>query len=213
MSLFWQRLAAAMTPGVRVLLILQTACWLLSVAGQATHTLNLPRWLAATPAVWHGQVWRLVTYALVPSSLMDYVMSAFALLMLGPLLERHWTKGELWWYCGVVAAGTGIVTVLLAQTLLGAASVMLGLLVAWAFVSGHETMSFPILGEMTVRQMVLIPLAVSMLMTFLSAGLAATLVVAAGWLTGWLYLWLRHKWLMNRASRAFHSERINRLEL
>jgi hypothetical protein len=46
-----------------------------------------------------------------------------------------------------------------------------------------------------------------------SAGLTAALVMSSGGLVGWLYLWLRHKWLMTRAGRAFQSERISRLEL
>jgi chromate transport protein ChrA len=97
--------------------------------------------------------------------------------------------------------------------MVGAAPVMFGLLIAWAFECGHQPVQFPQFGEMTVRQMVLIFALVSLAIVFFTAGLARTAVMAAGGFTGWLYLWLRHKWFMSRSGRAVHSERINRLEL
>jgi hypothetical protein len=48
---------------------------------------------------------------------------------------------------------------------------------------------------------------------FFTAGLVTAIIMSAGGLTGWLYLWLKHKWLMSRASRVAHSERMSRLEL
>ncbi len=87
------------------------------------------------------------------------------------------------------------------------------LLLAWASVSGREMMLFPLFGPMTVRQMVWVMAAASLLIMFITAGLARTLIMAAGGAAGWLYLWLRQKWLMARASRVVQSERINRLEL
>ena len=218
MRRLWQRFAAGLTPGVRVLLSLQAACFLLALAGQMTGTVDLHRWLAmGAPEVWHGQIWRLVTYALLPAGVLDFAMTALALVMLGPLLERHWTRRALWLFCGIAAGGAGLGDLLLAgagaPTLTGAGPVMFGLMIAWTFTSGLEVVPVLPFGPMTVGQLVLLFAVLSLLMSFFSAGFIPALVQAAGGLAGGLYLWLRHKWLLARASRAVYSERIRRLEL
>ena len=218
MRIVWQRFTTALTPGVRIILIVLTIVFIATLAGKLTHTVDLPRWLAASPPdFWHGHAWRIVTYALLPAGALNFLMNAFALIMLGSMLERHWTRGELWLFCVIAAAGAGFTSVLLAASssppLTGTAPMMFGLLVAWAFISGHEVVPFPLFGQMTVRQMVLILAVVSFLVMLFSAGLTTALVMSSGGLTGWLYLWLRHKWLMTRAGRTFQSERISRLEL
>jgi membrane associated rhomboid family serine protease len=218
MKVFWQQFSAALTPGVRILLLLLTVVYLSALAGTLTRTVDLQHWLAASaPDVWRGQIWRIVTYALLPAGIMDFVMNAFALVLLGSRFERHWSRRELWLFCGIAAAGAGVANVLLAGAgsppLTGAAPMMVGLLIAWAFISGHEVVLLPLLGQSTVRQLVLVLAAVSILVMLFSAGLTAALVLASGALAGWIYLRLRQKWLMTRASRAVHSERIQRLEL
>jgi hypothetical protein len=90
---------------------------------------------------------------------------------------------------------------------------MFGLLAAWGFLRGGERLMVEPFGNLSVWQLVLLAGGISLLMVLLTAGLIIALVMLAGGLTGFLYLWLRHKWLMSRASRVVHSERINRLEL
>ncbi len=214
MKSLWQRFTATLTPGVRAILILLALVYLAAGIGKLTRTFDLYRWLAASaPDFWHGQIWRILTYALLPMGIMDFAMNCFALVMLGSMLERHWTRGELWLFCAITAGGAGLTAIILLPAFVGAVPMMFGLLVAWAFVSGHEMVSFPILDQMRVRQMVFIFAAVSLLVMIFSGGLAMALVMASGGLTGGLYLWLRHKWLMSRSGRTVHSERINRLEL
>jgi membrane associated rhomboid family serine protease len=215
MKSLWQRFTTNLTPGVRGVLILQTVVYLAAIVGALTNTFDLKDWLAASaPEFWHGQVWRIISYALLPTGIMDFLMNAFALFMLGSQLERHWSRGELWRFCVIAAAGAGGAQVLLSSLpLIGASPVMLGLLLGWAFISGHEILPFPVFGEMRVRQMVLILAAVSFAILFFSAGWIRAVVMAAGGLAGWIYLWLRLKWLMSRPSRAVESGRINRLEL
>lgn len=88
-----------------------------------------------------------------------------------------------------------------------------GLLIGWGFLCGHEVINLFVFGEVSAWKLVLIAAATSLIGVFITAGLVMTLVMAAGGLTGFLYLWLKHKWLMSRASCVAHSERINRLEL
>jgi membrane associated rhomboid family serine protease len=218
MKNFWQRFLAALTPGVRMLLGLLAAVWLAAVAGKSLHTFDLHDWLALSgPKFWSGQIWRLVTYALMPAGFFDFIMNGIALVMLGGMLERHWSRGEFWRYCLVAAAGAGLAKVLLQFSnplpLVGAAPMMFGLLIGWGFLCGHENISLVPFGEATVWKLVLVAGAVSFLIMFFTAGPVTAIIMAAGGLTGWLYLWLKHKWLMSRPGRVVPSERISRLEL
>jgi membrane associated rhomboid family serine protease len=183
-----------------------------------THAFDLYGWLPLNgPKLWSGQIWRLVTYALLPAGILDFLMNGIALVMLGGLLERHWSRGQFWLYCLVAAAGAGLAKILLhhfsPMPLVGAAPMMFGLLIGWGFLCGRENITIMPFGEMTVWKLVLVASAVSFLIMFFTAGLVTAIIMSAGGLAGWLYLWLKHKWLMSRASRVAHSERISRLEL
>lgn len=218
MRRFWERFLVTLSPGVRILLGLLAAAYLAAVTGDLLHAFNLYDWLALSGAkFWNGQIWRLVTYAFLPAGIMDFTMNCVALVLLGGLLERIWSRGQLWLYCILAVAGAGAATVLLRSTspmlVTGAAPMTFGLLAAWGILSGQEIINVPVIGEITVWRLVLCALAISLAITVLSMGLISGLILAAGGFTGWLYLWLKHKWLMSRPSHLAHSERINRLEL
>ncbi len=218
MRLFWQRFKAALTPGTATLLALMLTVGVLALIGKLTRAFDLYGLLAlAGREFWRGQGWRIITYAVLPGGIAGFVANTIALVMLGSLLERMWSRGQFWFYCLVCVAGAGFVKILLSsaspQPLAGAAPLMLGLVVGWAFVSGNESVPFLIFGQITARQAALILMFASFLIALLSAGLATALIATSGGLTGWLYLWLRQKSLMARPSRVAPSERISRLEL
>ena len=218
MRQWWQRWLASLTPGVRGLLLFLTAVYVASLIGGLTKAFDLHAWLGLSgPKFWGGQIWRLVSYGWLPTGILDFLMNSFALYLLGGILERHWSRAQLWTYCIFVAAGAGLVKVALQysnpQPLTGAMPMMFGLLIAWGFLSGRESLMMVPFGEMTVWKLVLAAGTVSFLMLLLTAGLSTAIIMAAGGLTGWLYLWIKQKWLMSRAGSIVHSERINRLEL
>ena len=215
MSQFGSRWIATLTPGVRVMLSALTLVYLGALIGKGTGTWDLNRWLAVNAAdFWHGQLWRVISYAPLPAGPMDFLMNAVALIMLGSQLERHWSRGELWRFSLIAAAGAGLAQVLLSSLpLTGAAPMVFGLLVAWAFLSGHAVLPFPIVGEMSVRKMVLILATVSFSVMFFSAGWVRAAVMGSGGVTGWIYLWLQNKWRQARPAHTVESRRINRLEL
>ena len=215
MKQLWQRISGAITPGVRGILMVWVGMFLALLVGKLTQAYDLERWLAVNRAgFWHGQIWRVVTYAFLPTGLVDLLMPAFGLAILGSQLERHWSRGELWWYCIITAATAGLAQVLLSpQPMVGAAPMMLGLLVAWVFVSGHETVGIPLFGQVSVRQLFLVMAAVSLVVMIFSADWRRMAGTVAGGVAGWIYLWLRYKWLMAKDSEPVESGRINRLEL
>ncbi len=218
MNIFWQRFLAALTPGVRVLLGLLMLVYLVAVTGIVCHAFDLYAWLALSGSkFWSGQIWRLVTYALLPFGIMDFVMNGVALVVLGGMLERHWSRGDFLLYCVVAAAGAGIAKVILQSAsptpLVGAAPMMFGLLIGWGFLCGRENITIAIFGETTVWKLILVAAAVSLLIMLFTGGMAAAIIMAGGGGAGFFYLWLKHKWLMSRTGSVIHSERINRLEL
>jgi len=218
MSRFWHRILAALTPGVRLLIGSLAAIYLAAVIGEWLHAFDLYGWLALSgPKFWHGQIWRLVTYAWLPAGILDLLLNCLVLLLIGGQLERHWTRGELWSYCLVAAAGAGVAKVLPpfsnSQPLAGPAPMLFGLIVGWGFLCGREQITIPPFGETTVGKLVLVVGAGILLGSFFTAGITAAIILSAGGFAGWLYLWLKHKWLMNLASRAATSERMRRLEL
>ena len=73
---FWQRFLAALTPGVQIMLGLLAAAYLVAVIGKLTQTVELYGWFALNgPKFWSGQIWRLVTYALLPAGILDFLMN------------------------------------------------------------------------------------------------------------------------------------------
>ena len=218
MRSLWHKCLDFMLPGTRVLLGLLAVAYLSAFIGKWFQVFDLFGWLALSgPKFWSGQIWRLVTYALLPAGILDFLMNGIALVMLGGVLERHWSRGEFWLYCLVAAAGAGGAKVLPQFSnplpLVGTAPMMFGLLIGWGFLCGRQSLVIVPFGEMTVWKLVLVAGTVSFLIMFFTAGLVTAIIMSAGGLTGWLYLWLKHKWLMSRASRVAHSERMSRLEL
>ena len=105
MKNFWQRYLGALTPGARILLALLAAFYAAALVGNFFHWFNLYNFLPLTGAkFWSGQIWRLVTYALLPAGILDFLMNAIALGLLGGQLERHWSRGEFWLFCCVEKA-------------------------------------------------------------------------------------------------------------
>jgi membrane associated rhomboid family serine protease len=218
MKHFWHRCLAALTPGVRVLLGLLSAVYLAAVIGNYSHAYDLNRWLAVSgPNFWHGQIWELITYPLLPTAVLDFVFNSLMIILLGGLIERAWSRSEFWTYCAVTAAGAGLAKVILQFSnplpMTGMAPVVFGLLAAWGNLFGREKIVLVVFGEMIVWQLALLAAAIFFVTTLFSTGLVSAMILLAGGVTGLLYLWLRLKILMGRESRVVHSERINRLEL
>ena len=138
MKHLWHRFLASLTPGVRILLCLLSAVYLAAVIGKFSHAYDLYRWLAVSgPNFWHGQVWELITYPLLPTTVFDFVFNSLMIVLLGGLLERIWSRAEFWTYCAVAAVGAGLAKVILQFSnpfpMTGMAPVVFGLLAAWGY--------------------------------------------------------------------------------
>ena len=218
MNRLWQRSVARLTPGVRGLVLVLGAVYAAAWLGGTFRLFDLPGWLVLSPsAFWRGRLWTLVTYAFLPTGLIEFVINCLLLGWIGLWLERAWSRWELWSYCMLTAAGGGAVKLALGQIepspVFGAGPVVYGLAAAWLRMAGNDPVRVWPFGETTARRAGLIALAVSIIAALSSVGLVATLVLLGGALAGWIYLSVRWKLSRAQPSQRVGSQRIRWLEL
>src|SRR5690242_5652422 len=84
----WHRFLAPLTPGVRVLLVILTVAYIAAVTGVFSHAYNLYPWLALSGHdFWRGKVWPIVTYALLPATLFDFLFNWIMVMVMGSAVE------------------------------------------------------------------------------------------------------------------------------
>ena len=218
MRLIGHRFLSSLTLGVRTVLVVLVAAYLTQVIGRWSSAYNLSAWLALSgPLFWHGRVWLVITYVLLPAGILDLLFNGMIIASLGPLIERTWSRGEFWSYCLITATGAGLVKVALQPSnpslLIGAGPVIFGLLAAWARLYGREEIRLGLIWQTTARQAALVLAAIAFLIMLATAGLVVAVVTLSGGLVGWFYLSLRWKLNLARRSRPVTSERMSRLEL
>jgi membrane associated rhomboid family serine protease len=214
----WQRFVSSLTPGVRWALSVWTVFYLLSFLLAFFSLANLGASLLLTgPAVWHGQIWRLASYALLPANLLDWLMNGISVVVFGGLLERIWRPRELLGYCLIAALGAGLAKLALQPAslapLLGPSPISLALMVATGWLFAHQTILVPPNFQLTIRQVVILLGLLGLLGMVLSAGWANALIRLSGGGFGLAYLWLRGRTAPPRTACPVISKRINRLEL
>ncbi|HTY86887.1 MAG TPA: rhomboid family intramembrane serine protease [Candidatus Acidoferrum sp.] len=175
-------------------------------------------WLAVAPAlVWHGQVWRVITYAFLPAGILDWLISLFWLATLVPVLGRNWTSRRFWGYSLLGAlAGGAFITLLRPGWEIGVAgegAIIFALLVAWDWMYRRERLILLGIGEISVRQAAILIAVINSLILFFCAGWFLMLAMWAGGVAGGLWLFVQTKLLMGKTPQQIRSERMARLEL
>ena len=216
MKSYWRRIQARLTPGVGDIL------WLLAVAGAVvlvcrwTGAAKVDDWLGASQNLWRGQVWRLVTYALLPGDGLGFLINLVALALVGPIVERQACRIEFLQFCGWATLGGGLVAAMLlpaGAAYSGSGPLMFALFVAWWGGSGTEPAIIPVFGFGTLRELAWALVVINLIMAFIAGGWRSPVILIGGGFAGWLYLRLTQKRIRSRPSRAVVSERISRLEL
>ncbi len=214
----WSQFLSPLTLGVRWMLAALLVFYLAALAGRYTGAFDLYGWLALSPSdFWKGRIWPVVTYALLPARIFDFLFNGFMLAWLGVWLERVWSRGELWLYCLLCAAGAGLAKVVLMPhnpfLMVGTAAVVFGLVTAWARLFGHERVEFMCVWPMSVKLAALIIASLSLLLMMPCAGPLNAFIMLCGGIVGWLYLSARFKLIRTQRSRVVANERIGRLEI
>ena len=176
-------------------------------------------WLGLSPAlVWKGQVWRVVSYALLAGGVVAWVVNFFWLATLVSILARDWSSKTFWAYCLVAAFAGAVPIVLIAPQadvrVFSAGAIIFALLVAWDRLYRRERLLMLGLGEVSVRQAAIVIAVINAVITFFSCGgWLFTLSMMCGAVAGWIYLAIGQRRVMSRPSQVAESERIARLEL
>jgi membrane associated rhomboid family serine protease len=214
----WRSFLAPLTPGVRALLVLLTATYVIAVAGIFTRTYNLYPSLGLTgPAFWTGKVWQLITYALLPATLVDFLINWLVIFCLGSWLERVWSWRQFWFFCALAAVGTGAARVLILPSsprmMVGTAPIAFAVTAAWGLLFSQEKVLLWFLWETTVRQAAILLILICALIMLPCAGLINVSIMLLAALIGWLYVRVSAALTRARPGRTVISERMGRLEI
>jgi len=212
-NVFWSQ-----SPGARLVLLAYVLGFPLALAGHYTHTFDLYAWLGLAPAlVWHGQVWRVLSYAFIAGGWIDWVVSSFWLVTLVSVLGRNWTSRGFWGYCllGTVAAALPVVLLKpgLGCCITGNAGMIFALLAAWDWFYRKERLILLGVGEISVRQAAILIAVINSIILFFCNGWFLMLAMWCGGMAGWLWLSVRAKLFMGKTAQQIRSERVARLEL
>jgi membrane associated rhomboid family serine protease len=214
----WQRFVSSLAPGVRWALSVWTALYLINFTAVYFNLASIGGWLMLTgPAVFHGQIWRLASYALLPANLPDLLINSISVVVFGGMLERVWVRRDFLLYGLIAAVGAGLTKIALQSAspvpLLGPGPVAFALMLAAGRLFADQTIIVPPSFSMTIRQVVLILALVGFLGLAYRTGWTNAVIQASGGGFGIAYLWLRSRIAQPRAARPVVSKRINRLEL
>jgi len=204
--------------GARMILLTYALGFPLALIGHYTHTFNLYEWLGLTPAlVWKGQVWRVVSYTLLPGGWIDWVVSLFWMATLISILGRNWTSRGFLGYCllGIIA---GALPVVLFEAgadfaFAGNAAMIFALLAAWDWFYRKERLILLGFGEISARQAAILIAIIDSIILFFCCGWFLMLAMWCGGVAGWLWLTVRAKLFIGKTAQQIRSERVARLEL
>ncbi len=218
MKTVWHRFIGPLTPGVRLIMLILAVAGLTALIGMFSRTYDLYHWLALDgPRFWHGWVWALFTYALLPATLWDFLFNWILILFVGVWLERVWTRWELGSCCLLAVLTVGLLKVAIQPAspllIVGTAPVVFGLLAAWGRLFPYEKILFWFIWETTVRQAAMLMIIISFVIMLPWAGLVNAGIMLGGAPAGWCFVWLRGKMMRHGDSRVVSSERMGRLEL
>lgn len=186
-------LLAPLTPGIRGVVLLTTATYLLLLV-PPLH--DLEGCLQLEPrAVLQGQVWRLVSYLLVHGPPMHLVFNMLSLWMFGSAVESQWgTRRFLGYYVGCgIAAGLG--TLLTSSPTIGASGAVFGVLVAFAMLFPDMQVLF--MGIFPLRAAAMVGLLVGiecLMFVGQMGGATAYICHLGGAAAGFLYI--KYSWRM-----------------
>jgi membrane associated rhomboid family serine protease len=218
MRTLWHRFWLPLTPGVRVILSVLIVMYVAAIIGRFTHAYDLYSPLALSGRdFWSGHVWKIVTYALLPAGLFDFLINWLMILAIGSWLERRWSKTELWMYCLISVVAVGLVRVVVQPSsvwlLVGTTPVVLGLLTAWGRLFTHERVLLGLIWDTSVREAAILLIAASFVIMIPCAGIINALIMMVAVPAVLLTLWLQSKLTWRHRGQTVESERMGRLEL
>lgn len=213
------------TPGVKWLLILNTAIFVLTVVAVRDHRGFFDVFaLSASGTLGSLRIWQPLTYLFLHGTFTHLLFNMLSLWMFGTQIERDWgTRRFVRYYflCGLAAA----VCVLVANVVvgdwrtptIGSSGAIFGVLVAFGVLYPEQTILMNFLFPIKAKYLVMIYAAIQLVMTFGPNTGVSTIAHLGGMAFGYLYLTGRmprvkkmpdfggvyRQWKMQRAKKKF----------
>jgi membrane associated rhomboid family serine protease len=189
-----------------------------AMVGIWSRTYNLYDWLGVNGrGFWDGHVWTIVTYALLPASIWDFLFNWVMIVAIGAWLERKWSRTELWFCCLLAVLAAGVAKVVIQPSslgmMVGTTPVVFGLLAAWGRLFSYESVQLWFLWDMTVRQAAILLTVIGFVVMIPCSGPVNAAIMLCGTPAGLLFVWLQTRIIHRRSSQTVASERMGRLEL
>jgi membrane associated rhomboid family serine protease len=214
----WNAIVGPLGPGTRAILLVLLLSNLIALATFLSGNAIVYNLFSLTSTrFWSGQIWRVLTYAFLPATMVDFVINGAAVGMLSWWMERAWSRREIWLYCLICAVGTGLCRVLLlphsSAMMVSSLGVIFGLLVAWSRLFGNDRVIFMGVWEINIRQAAWLFAIIDFLIMLPCGGLINALIMTSGGLVGGIYIFLRTKIAMSSPGQMVEAKRISRLEI
>ncbi len=189
----------AFPPGVKWLIIVNVAVYILYFFGSLVSDRPILLWLNLMPydVVRRGELWQLVTYMFLHSTagFGHILFNMLALWMFGAAIEQTWGTRRFLQYYFICGIGAGICVVLanLAfgnpyQRVIGASGAIYGLLLAFGMLFPDQEILVMFLFPIKAKYMVMIFGALAFLSSFQVGGTVSNLAHLGGMLVGYIYI-------------------------
>jgi membrane associated rhomboid family serine protease len=214
-------------PGVKWLLISNTAIYVLYFLGGRTLQINVLTLFALSPngVIRDLFVWKVFTYMFLHGGVVHLLFNMLTLWMFGSMLERDWGTRfflKFYFYCGLAAAFCVLAVNMLIGDwtgyTIGSSGAIFGLLVAFGVLYPNQTVLMNFLFPIKAKYMVMIYAGIELLLTFGPNTGVSTIAHLGGMAFGYVYLKMRRpairfrladvrsaydQWKMRRAKRKF----------
>ncbi|HET9988584.1 MAG TPA: rhomboid family intramembrane serine protease [Kofleriaceae bacterium] len=142
----------------------------------------IARWAALAPArIWHGEVWRLVTWPLVETGVMPLVFTCAAIYKFGGELAERWGDPRLFRFVRHIVLSAAVVTCIVGVIpglgyvhRLGGWAITDALVIAWARQFSDRTLSLYGLVSFRGKDLVNLTIAIAVLFAIFHGPVATT---------------------------------------
>jgi len=218
------------TPIIKALIITNVviflALWIMSPGFNVDVLLQRDAYrVALSPsAVFHAQIWRLVTYLFLHAGPFHLIFNMLALWMFGVELERIWGSRYFLKYYFVCGVGAGVTMLLLSlipvgpfaylasSITVGASGAIYGILLAYALYFPNRPILLFMFFPVPARYAVMIMGGIALLLSFEGPGGTAHTAHLGGLVAGYLFLKGGRLHLMSEVQYRIAKWRVNRIK-
>ena len=164
-----------------------------------------------------GQVWRLLTHAIVGAGMVDFITGMFLFAMLGPRLELTWGKSQFLIFLGATALLTGVGAWAFLppyMSFIGLNCFCVSVLVGWWRMFPYDQLRLiGISAVYQVREIMKAFIVINHIIAFFNFGVRGVLLCFISSISAWYFISVK-EWL-NQRRRTAHtpSKRMSGLEL